>query len=161
MSPRHHSITLSARIRNDSGTVKPPAFAVFRLITSPNLVGCSTGMSAGFTPRNSMTHCLPGKNISIESGEVCVPVQPRNHAHDPQQQLGFLSVFVLRAANTYAESTPRPSQAWGRVAEPHDANASPTASDAVREIRSHLSVFSTILRIYRVGTLPVALTSAA
>ena len=41
------------------------------------------------------------------------------------------------------------------------ANASPIASNAAREIRSHLSVFSTILRIYRVGTLPVALTSAA
>ena len=30
--------------------VRPSALAVLRLITSSNLVGCSTGMSAGFTP---------------------------------------------------------------------------------------------------------------
>jgi hypothetical protein len=56
-SDQLYSMTLSARIRNDSGIVKPSALAVFRLITSSNLVGCSTGMSAGFTPRSSLTHC--------------------------------------------------------------------------------------------------------
>ena len=30
--------------------VSPSAFAVFRLITSSNFVGCSTGRSAGFAP---------------------------------------------------------------------------------------------------------------
>src|SRR6516225_5959951 len=52
-----HSITLSARANNASGTVTPIAFAVLRLITSSNLVGCSTGMSAGLTPRKSLTSC--------------------------------------------------------------------------------------------------------
>src|SRR5262249_33057386 len=45
-----HSITSSARNRNDSGIVKPIAFAVLRLITSSNFVGCSTGRSADFVP---------------------------------------------------------------------------------------------------------------
>ena len=44
------SITLSARSRMDRGTVMPRAFAVFRLITSSNRVGCSTGRSAGLAP---------------------------------------------------------------------------------------------------------------
>ena len=43
---RVYSITLSARTNNASGTVTPIALAVLRLITSSNLVGCSTGMSA-------------------------------------------------------------------------------------------------------------------
>src|SRR5437016_5810470 len=42
-----HSITLSARRRIDCGILMPSAFAVFMLITSSNLVGCSTGRSPG------------------------------------------------------------------------------------------------------------------
>ena len=42
-----HSITSSARASNVGGTVRPNARAVFRLITSSILVGCSTGKSAG------------------------------------------------------------------------------------------------------------------
>jgi hypothetical protein len=34
----------------DGGIVRPSALAVFRLMTSSNLVGCSTGKSAGFAP---------------------------------------------------------------------------------------------------------------
>src|SRR5262245_1897041 len=45
-----HSITSSARDRNDSGIVSPRALAVVRLITRSNLVGCSTGISPGFLP---------------------------------------------------------------------------------------------------------------
>ena len=48
---RHpYSITSSARTSNEGGTVRPSALAVFRLITSSNLVGCSTGRSAGLVP---------------------------------------------------------------------------------------------------------------
>src|SRR5262245_36050327 len=43
----HHSITSSAVICMISGTVRPSALAVLRLITSSNLVGCRTGRSAG------------------------------------------------------------------------------------------------------------------
>src|SRR5256886_17521157 len=46
-----HSITSSARIRNESGMANPSALAVVRLTTRSNLVGCSTGISAGFTLR--------------------------------------------------------------------------------------------------------------
>src|SRR6266404_300740 len=45
-----YSITSSARCSSDVGTSMPSAFAVFKLITSSNLVGCSTGRSAGFAP---------------------------------------------------------------------------------------------------------------
>src|SRR5262249_2639399 len=50
-----HSITSSARNRNDSGIVRPSALAVVRLITRSNLVGCSTGMSAGLAPRRILS----------------------------------------------------------------------------------------------------------
>src|SRR5262249_44751101 len=46
----HYSITSSARARIDGGTVRPSALAVFKLITSSNRVGCSTGRSAGLAP---------------------------------------------------------------------------------------------------------------
>src|SRR5262245_4827589 len=42
-----HSITSSARSRNDSGIWRPSALAVVRLTTRSNLVGCSTGISPG------------------------------------------------------------------------------------------------------------------
>jgi hypothetical protein len=45
-----HSITWSARARSGSGIVRPSAFAVFRLMTSSNFVGCWTGRSAGLAP---------------------------------------------------------------------------------------------------------------
>src|SRR5262249_21528583 len=48
-----HSITLSARSTNAAGTSWPIALAVLRLTTSWNLVGCSTGRSAGCAPRKS------------------------------------------------------------------------------------------------------------
>src|SRR5258706_1554378 len=45
-----HSITTSARPSSVGGTARPSAFAVFKLITNSNLVGCSTGRSAGLAP---------------------------------------------------------------------------------------------------------------
>jgi len=50
---KSYSITSSARASSDGGTVSPSALAVLRLITSSNLVGCSTGKSAGRVPRRS------------------------------------------------------------------------------------------------------------
>src|ERR1700745_142608 len=50
LAPPHHSITSSARSRNDSGIVRPSALAVVRLMTRSNLVACSTGISPGFAP---------------------------------------------------------------------------------------------------------------
>src|SRR4029077_18245353 len=45
-----HSITWSAVSSNFDGTVRPSAFAILRLITRSNFVGCCTGRSAGFVP---------------------------------------------------------------------------------------------------------------
>ena len=53
-SRRYHSITLSARSTSAAGTSCPIAFAACRLMTSSNRVGCSTGMSAGLTPRKHL-----------------------------------------------------------------------------------------------------------
>src|SRR5262249_18342350 len=48
--PPHHSITSSASESRLSEILMPSASAVLRLITVSNLVGCSTGRSAGFAP---------------------------------------------------------------------------------------------------------------
>ena len=45
-----YSITSSARASRLSGTVRPSAFAVLRLMTNSYLVGACTGRSAGFSP---------------------------------------------------------------------------------------------------------------
>src|SRR5262249_16885434 len=45
-----HSITSSARASSVGGTSRPRALAVLRLIANSNLVGCSTGSSAGLAP---------------------------------------------------------------------------------------------------------------
>src|SRR5262249_42276363 len=45
-----HSITSSARASSVGGTSRLSAFAVLRLITSSNLVACTTGRSAAFSP---------------------------------------------------------------------------------------------------------------
>ncbi len=50
-----HWITSSARSSSDCGIVTPSAFAVLRLITSSNFVGCSIGISAGFAPRRILS----------------------------------------------------------------------------------------------------------
>jgi hypothetical protein len=49
-SPCGYLITLSARASTFCGIVTPICFAVLRLITSSNFVGCSTGRSAGLAP---------------------------------------------------------------------------------------------------------------
>jgi hypothetical protein len=43
-------MTSSATASTDGGIVRPSAFAVLRLMTRSNLVGCSTGRSAGLAP---------------------------------------------------------------------------------------------------------------
>ena len=45
-----YSITSSARTSKGGGTVRPSAFAVLRLMTRSNLVGCSTGRSPALAP---------------------------------------------------------------------------------------------------------------
>ena len=45
-----YSISSSARARIDAGMAMPSAFAAVMLITSSNVVGCTTGRSAGLAP---------------------------------------------------------------------------------------------------------------
>src|SRR5215831_12883388 len=46
---------------NLSGTVRPSALAVVRLMMRSNLVGCSTGRSAGFAPRRILSTKLAAR----------------------------------------------------------------------------------------------------
>src|SRR5262249_20282699 len=58
LAPFHlcgHSITSSARASSVGGTSRPRALVVIRLMTRSNLVGCSTGRSAGFAPRKILS----------------------------------------------------------------------------------------------------------
>ena len=48
--PPLHSITSSTMESSPDGRARPRAFAVFRLMTSSNLVDCITGNSAGLVP---------------------------------------------------------------------------------------------------------------
>jgi hypothetical protein len=48
-----HSITSSARNRNDSGIFRLSVFAVFKLIANSYFVGNWTGSSPGFAPRRT------------------------------------------------------------------------------------------------------------
>src|SRR5579872_4821682 len=48
--PPPHSITSLARASNVGGIARPSDLALLRLMTNSNLVGSSTGRSAGFTP---------------------------------------------------------------------------------------------------------------
>jgi hypothetical protein len=57
-SPATHSITSSAISRNSRVTVNPSSLAVFRFMTSSNLVGCSTGNSAGLAPLRILSTCV-------------------------------------------------------------------------------------------------------
>src|SRR5262249_32931919 len=50
LDPRAHSMTSSARASSLSGIWRPSDLAVVVLMISWNLVGCSTGRSAGLAP---------------------------------------------------------------------------------------------------------------
>src|SRR5258705_3046276 len=57
-SRENYSITSSAISNTRSGMVRPSALAVRRLIMNSNVVGCSTGRSAGFAPlKMRSTYC--------------------------------------------------------------------------------------------------------
>src|SRR5262245_16918875 len=64
-----HSITSSAVASSLSGICNPSALAATRLITRSNLVGCSTGISAGFAPRSTLsTNSAARRNRSGKFG---------------------------------------------------------------------------------------------
>src|SRR5262245_9695529 len=63
-----HSMTSSARVRSEAGVSMPISFAVFRLTTVINFVGCSAGRSRGFAPfRILSTKLAAWRHISGKS----------------------------------------------------------------------------------------------
>src|SRR5262245_33481928 len=64
-----HSITSSASASSVEGTVRPMILAVVRFMTKSNLVGCSTGRSAGLAPRKILsTYAADRRNMSEKLG---------------------------------------------------------------------------------------------
>lgn len=59
-----YSITSSASGNNVGGTVRPSAFAVFRLMTKVNLLACSIGRSPGFSPPRIFAAYIPARRKS-------------------------------------------------------------------------------------------------
>jgi len=64
-----YSMTSSARPSTDAGTLRPSALAALRLITSSNLVGCSTANSPGFAPLRILSTYIASRwNTVLRSG---------------------------------------------------------------------------------------------
>src|SRR5215471_6876685 len=59
LAPLHHSITQSARASNIGGTSRPNILAVWALMTSSNLLDCTTGRSAGLAPLRTRPAYIP------------------------------------------------------------------------------------------------------
>ena len=55
-----HRITLSALANTFGGIVRPICFAVLRLITKSNFIGCSTGRSGGLAPVKNLSTFAAG-----------------------------------------------------------------------------------------------------
>jgi hypothetical protein len=63
-------MTLSAFVNTFGGIVRPICLAAFRLMTSSNFVGCSTGRLAGLRALQNLIHVLCGapKRLQVHRG---------------------------------------------------------------------------------------------
>ena len=68
-----HRITSSARNSTDDGIVSPSAVAVLRLMTICNVVGCSTGTSAGFAPLRTLFPGTAARRVQLDP-QYCIRV---------------------------------------------------------------------------------------
>src|SRR5262249_54464189 len=84
--PPSHSITSSARNRNDSGIVRPIAFAAMRLMTNSILDHCSTGISAGLVPRKTLS------TISAERRNMSGKLTPKDIVAPASGQLRLAQI---------------------------------------------------------------------
>jgi hypothetical protein len=73
-----YSITSSARASSVGGTSRPRAWALLRLIISSNLVGCTTGRSAGFSPLRMRPVVDAGLTVPFGKA-TAVARQPASH----------------------------------------------------------------------------------
>src|SRR5262249_32557710 len=98
-----HSITSSALTISELGTIRPRAFAVFKLIASSNLVGSCTGRSAGLSPlRMRSAYAAACRNTSGRSTpyDIRPPsrVAPLNAWIDGSRSRAANSLMSLRCA---------------------------------------------------------------
>src|SRR4026207_1700051 len=63
-----HLITRSALASTFGGIARPICLAVFKLITSSNLFGCSTGRSAGLAPFRVLSTLKKGPRVPAGRG---------------------------------------------------------------------------------------------
>ena len=88
----YHLITLSALYSIDCGIVRPICFAVLRLITSSNLVGCSTGRSAGLVPSGFCPR-------NMQRAGSCPRVRPVGH--EPTSLYRFLCCWYTDGSRLF------------------------------------------------------------
>src|SRR6266851_135619 len=95
-----YSITRSARRRTDGGIVRPSVFAVLRLITSSNLVGCSTGKSAGLAPlRILSTYVAARRNKSGKLGPY--DMSPPRSTYSLDAYIAGSRLFAARSTTRF------------------------------------------------------------
>jgi hypothetical protein len=96
---------LSARASSAGGMVMPSALAVWRLMTSSNYVGCSTGRSAGLTPLSILsTHAATRRNWTeiLAPYDISTPtsVMSATHVIVGRPRLNASSAMCLRSLSS-------------------------------------------------------------
>ena len=123
-----YSITSSAAFNRPSGTFRPSALAVLRLMTKSNLAGCCTGRSAGFSPLRMRSTLAPSRYCVAERTQRADRGHPSNrmvryrswnseeedHMRSISGWLRFCAASVVIAAST---SGAVPARATDVIAE--------------------------------------------
>jgi hypothetical protein len=94
---RLHSITLSARVIIESGSLMPNACAVFALTTSSKRVGRSIGKSAGRAPLNILFTYVAMPRIASSVFGPYVNRNPSFAAQSPQLPTAGIRVVIVNS----------------------------------------------------------------
>src|SRR6266404_6277068 len=92
-----YSSTASARSKNDSGILRPMAFAVLRLMANSNFVGCSMGMSFGCRPCKILcTNLAPCRNVAGPSApkDIRPPISTNARVLDAAGRRYLIAISV-------------------------------------------------------------------
>src|SRR5262245_19081613 len=109
-------MTWSARSSTDGWIVKPIALAVLRLMTNSNLVGCSTGKSAGLAPfRTLSTYQVERRTSSTRFGPY--DMRPPARANSRKNEMDG-SLLLNANSATRAERKKITGSVKARMAEP-------------------------------------------
>ena len=126
-SRTRHRITSSARASSVYGILRPSAFAVFRLITSSNFDGCSTGRSAGLVGPEGVV--LFGGEVAVRPLILfalillagCAPryqwVKPNATQADFEQDAARCTYEAQAATATYGSSQPTAYTTGGAIGQ--------------------------------------------